>query len=131
MTSADGKTITFNNNKDMGRMGTDEFATYLVHEGTHVMQDNQRMHSGVDFTGPIGSLWGRLTGGGPMSKSNYYRMEYEAYQNQGYLQEYLHFPGGIYDPTLKGEAEMKHMQQQVGAAAEEDADNDCARFGCK
>jgi RHS repeat-associated protein len=131
-TTPDGKTMTFNNNKDVPRMGIDAFAVTMVHEGTHVMQDNQRLNSGLQFTGALGSLFGRLGGGGPMSKDNLYRIEYEAYQNQGYMEEYLHIPMGIYDPTLKGEAEMKHMQQQVGGYAEVDAEKECgALAGCK
>ena len=131
MTSADGKTITFNNNKDV-HMDFDVFTTTLVHEGTHVMQDRQRLNSGLEFTGVIGSWLGRLGSSGPMSKNNLYRLEYEAYQNQGYMEEYLHVPGGIYDPTLKGEAETKHMQERVGAYAETDARVECSALpGCK
>lgn len=129
-----GKSITFNSNSDI-TLTHNQFTEFLVHEGTHLVQNERRDAAAnqMNSTGFFGHLAG-LSWGSPsaLSYSEHYNDEYQAYQNQGYMEQYLNDARGLmYDPSLSGQAEINYEQQQVAHWAAIDATCESRPSGCQ
>ena len=108
----DGKNITFNSRF---KMSPAEMATTMIHEGTHVMQNEVADSMSRNWWSLISSPSALF----PMKPSydGLMRRETEAYRNQGYAEEVLHMKGQIYDPSDLKPGADKRREYRIDSAA--------------
>lgn len=131
-----GSTITFNSNSALTHniaFAPDFYAITLAHEGTHA-EDNAQSAAlasaiKLHFTSRFEGLVDNLTSSKKFSRGEFLRDEIHAYTNQGYMEEFLHMNGQIYDPSVPTAQQAAHFQQNVLNSANEDANNECHQQG--
>jgi RHS repeat-associated protein len=115
------KTITFNSSFSMS---TDTMAATLIHEGTHVLQNEIADQFKKNLAGGLVDPSGLLPTNRP-SWTGLVKEETEAYTNQGYAEQALHIKGQIYDPTDTKPGADKRRENRIGFYARASANKTC------
>jgi RHS repeat-associated protein len=118
-----GKAIVFSS-KFSG--STDETAAVvMVHEGTHVMQNERADKMSLSWLG----MSGIMDSDSRPSWQGQINLEKEAFRNQGYMEQALHMKGQIYDPSDVRPGAAARMADRIDSGARKSVGITCPSVG--